>query len=134
MLRLMILILVFGLAAPAFAGDEPKHIDFTQPFVDEGKPIIDDIACPLDRAANTRPCETPFTLGEATYRALRAPEQGISFDEATKRDDLSRAIRKATDWPLLAADRDLIKKVLAKVFPSPALLGPAGKMLAGEGK
>ena len=116
----------------AMAADEPKRVDFTQPFMDEDKPVINDFDCPPDRTTGARPCETPLTLGEMAYRALRAPEQGLSFEDGIKRDDLSRAVRKATDWPLLPADRDIIKKALARVFPSPALIGPAAKMLEGK--
>lgn len=120
------------LAGPVLAADEPRKIDFTQPFTDDGKPVVDDASCPADRVTGTRACETPLTLGEMAYRALRAPEQGLTFDEGVKRDDLSHAIRKATEWPLLPADRDTIKKALARVFPSPALIGPAAKMLDGK--
>lgn len=130
-MRFLVALVAASLAIPALA-DEPKRVDFTQPFIDEGKPVIDESACPMDKTSGSRSCETPLTLGEMVYRALRAPEQNLSFDEAVKRDDLSHAVRRAADWPLLPADRESIKKALARAFPSPALIGPAAKMLEGK--
>lgn len=126
------LALLFVLCAmPAFAADETRKVDFTQPFMDEGELVIDDSKCP-PASNGSRACSTPLTLGEMVYRALRAPEQGLTFEEGVKREDLARAVRKSSDWPLLSTDRDTIKKSLARVFPSPALIGPAAKMLEGK--
>jgi hypothetical protein len=122
----------------AFAADEPMKIDFTQTSEDgDGHRMIDEGACPRDKDGN-RACQTPLTLGEASYRSLRAidpPGPGHpspSADDLAHRDDLARAVRRATDYPLLDKDRELIKAQIARVYPSGALVGPAVKMLKGE--
>lgn len=125
-------VLLFAFALPAFAADEPKKIDFTQVLMSDDGPIVDDIACPPDRVTGVRPCDTPITLGETVYRALNAPERDMTWEEGLKRSDLARALRKKPDWPLLPADRELVKKQIARVFPFPMTIAAAARLLAGE--
>lgn len=122
-------LLVALLASTAAIAEEPKKVDFTQPLMDDTEPLVDDFACPRDKDGS-RTCQTPFTLGEIVFRALRAPEQGVTFEEGLKRDDLARAVRKSKDWPLLDADRDTIKRQVARVFASPVLMGIVNRMMS----
>jgi hypothetical protein len=132
------LVIAIGLISPALAADEPTKVDFTQIFEDgDGHLIIDEGACPRDNNGS-RACQTALTLGEASFRSLRAidpPWPGHpspSADDLAHRDDLAHAVRRATDYPLLDKDRELIKSQIARVYPSAALVGPAVKMLKGE--
>lgn len=110
-----------------------KKINFTKSLYDDNAGvIIDEMVCPLDQKTNKHSCETPLTVGEICYRALRMPEQGITWTEGIKRDDLAQAIRKSSDFSLLPADKELIQKVLARAFPSPAMIGQVAKVLDGK--
>jgi hypothetical protein len=120
--------LILGLlaATSAFA-EETRKVDFTQPIMSDGATVIDDMKCPVDKDGK-RPCETPITLGEFAFRSLRAPAK-VPLDELIERDDLANGVRRATDWPLLPKQRDLILRVMAENFPFPAVVAPAAKML-----
>jgi hypothetical protein len=126
-------------AGVAMAADEPKRIDFTQAIVDDGVPVIDEVSCPIpvDKATgrptgDPRPCETPLTLGEAIYRAMRFPDRDVTWDEGMKRDDLARVVRRATDYPILSDQRKLIEKTIPKAYPSAAMVGIVSRMLDGK--
>jgi hypothetical protein len=107
----------------ALAADEPRRIDFTQSLMDGDAPIVDDVQCP------NRSCSTPLTLGNAVYYSRRVPEQGLDFREAVRRDEVATRVREARDWPLLDADRAMIEKMLARLYPSPMFLGAAARIL-----
>jgi hypothetical protein len=115
------------MAVPAFAEDA-KKFDFTQPLVSDGQPMIDEVKCPSDKDGK-RPCETAVTLGELSFRALRAPVRGASIEDLIEREDLANGVRRATDWPLLQKQRDMILKAIAEGFPYPAIAAPAARML-----
>lgn len=111
------------------AAEAPRTIDFTATLVDGEAPFIDEGLCPPDRASGERTCKTPMTLGRAVYYALRMPERDLTWADAERRNDLANGIRDSKEWPLLPADKELIKKVLPKMFPSPALIGAAARLL-----
>jgi hypothetical protein len=128
MTRLLLLALL--LCAPALAADEGHKIDFTV-ALDTEEPTVDPGLCPLDTATSKRPCETPLTLGRAIYYSLRINDQGITFDESVRRDELARKVRDAKDLTLFTSDLDLIKRQLPKVWP-PAVVGAAARLLAAK--
>jgi hypothetical protein len=123
------LIAIALMTRAACAADQPAKIDFTQPLMDGDVPIVDDVLCPLDAATRKQTCQTPLTLGHAIFYSRRAPEQGIDWKEAVRRDELATRVSEAKDWPLLDGDRQLIEKMLARLFPSPMFLGAAAKVL-----
>lgn len=128
----MISALILGCSVSlAIATEVPRTIDFTSVLTDGNTPFVDEGLCPLDHTKpfGERPCNTPMTLGRAIYYALRMPELNLSWDEAARRNDLANAIRDAEKWPLLPVDKELIKKVLPKMFPAPALIGAAARLL-----
>jgi hypothetical protein len=128
--------ILLALGSAAFAADV-KRIDFTMPIVDDGVPVIDDVLCPLKKVAdpqtgiltNSRDCDTPLTLGEVVYRALRFPDREITWDEGIKRDEIGLAVRRAKDWPLTDDQRKMIEKAVPKVYPTPALFGIMARMM-----
>lgn len=120
---------LFALASVALAADEPRRIDFTQFLYDDDTPFVDEGICPQDRVTGKRPCETPMTLGKAIYYALRMTDQGSSWQELAHRNELARGIRDSKDWPLTASDKDVIKRVLPRLFPSPPLIAAVGKLI-----
>lgn len=122
-------IVTLTLIGAVIAADAPRTIDFTAPLTDSDVPFVDEGLCPPDRVSGERACKTPMTLGRAVYYALRMPERDLTWTDAERRNDLANGIRNAKEWPLLPADKELIKKVLPKMFPAPALIGAAAKLL-----
>lgn len=125
-MRLLIVAALALCAIPAFA-DEVKKIDFTTPIVVDGKPVIDDFKCPP--VAGKRECETPMTVGELAYFALQKPQQGQSWADGIKRNDLARAVRTATDYPLLGEQLATIENAIGPIGVSNGVIGAVAAVI-----
>lgn len=132
---LLSVLILAALSVPivaAIAADEPRRIDFTQQLIDaDGATFPDDGLCPFDQAMGKRTCATTLTLGRAAFYALRMNDTNIGWDDAVRRDELARSIRDAKDWPLLSNDKDLIRKLMPRLWP-PAIIGAANRQLEGR--
>ena len=116
------IVLASLLLAPISASaDDVKKIDFMTPVIVDGTPIIDDFKCPL--VDGKRKCETPFTVGEVVFWSLQRPAQGQTWAIAVKRNDLSRAVRTAKDFPLLPDQLATIEDAIGSLQWSPATVG-----------
>lgn len=98
------------LATPAYA------IDFSQPVIgDDGKPMCQEAVkdgepCAPDRIA---------TLGRVVKIALYASfpdEQSLSGEDKYKRAEIAQAITGASDVKLKQSDRELVKKLVGKLY------------------
>lgn len=128
--------LALALTAGAFA--DPVRIDFTQPLVIDGSPLIDDVKCPVPINEATgrptgapRPCDTKITLGDAVYNMLERPFEHESWTDAKKHDELANAVRKSKDWPLLEADKIIIEAAFGSANPpiAPSVIGAVARVL-----
>lgn len=112
-------------ATPALA-DDARKIDFTQPVVVDGKPVINDIKCalPVDasgKVTGPRPCNTAFTLGELAAYTLNLPTRDQQWQDGVRRNELANHVRDAKDWPILKDQVEMIEKAMGPVLPPPVL-------------
>lgn len=124
-----LLAIAFPLCASAAFADESslKKIDFTTPIVVDGKPVIDDFKCPP--VAGKRECETPMTVGELAYYALQKPQPNQSWADGIKRNDLARAVRTATDYPLLGEQLATIENAIGPLGVSNGVIGAVAAVI-----
>ena len=117
-------IILLGLLTSAQAED--RKVDFTQAIIIDGKPVINDIACPIKDGK--RPCEDVATFGEFIYFVLEMPTRDQSWTDAIKRDDLARRIRTAKDWSITGDQIAMIQRAAGPVL-APSVLGVISKFL-----
>jgi len=128
-------IVASSVAAFAARADEIRKIDFTSPIVVDGKPVIDDILCPVSvdqndkpikdaKGETSRPCETPYTVGAVAFYSLRTFAQGQDWQSAIRRYDLGVVVRHAEDYPATRDQLDTIEKAMGPNW-TPSILAAA---------
>lgn len=115
---LFVVMVVAFLAAPLWAADEPRKIDFTQLVADlDGKPYTE---CLKSDEADRAKCvdEVKVTLGLLVSRALISrfqDEKDISLEEQSTRGFLAIKLYKAKEAVLTADQVVLLKKLAGKM-------------------
>lgn len=136
-MRLLAVALFSVVAATAALADDVKKIDFTTPIVIDGVTMVNDFKCP-PKSDGKRECETPMTVGELAFWALEKPPPGQTWTDGTGRDDLARAVRNATDFPLLGNQRSWIENAVAALCAqfnlSNAVLSAVAAVIEPKGK
>jgi hypothetical protein len=105
------------IATTAFAGDEPRKIDFTSVIMDQDdQPLRECTDDPLPKEIRECKAYKSVTLGMIAFRALASAERDVPQDESVRRGHLGLTIYKAAAAQLTAEEITLIKKQIAKNY------------------